>query len=60
MLDVIEKILILQDRDRKIMKLKEELAHIPSERQQLQAKLATAQSNLDAAKLMGISTDGDN
>src|SRR5262245_28211413 len=51
MLEVIEKILILQDRDRKILKVKEELTHIPTERQQLQAKLAASQSGLDAAKL---------
>src|SRR5206468_2337185 len=40
----------LQDRDRKLLTLREELAHIPVERQQLQAKAAQAQINLDAAK----------
>ena len=50
MLEVIEKILILQDRDRKILTVKSELNHIPAERQQLQTKAATAQSNLDAGK----------
>src|SRR5689334_3697590 len=38
MLDVIEKLLILQDRDRKISKLKEELMHIPVERQQHESR----------------------
>jgi uncharacterized protein len=50
MLDVIEKLLILQDRDRKLIRLREEVAHIPVERQQLQAKAAAGQAGLDAAK----------
>jgi predicted nucleic acid-binding Zn-ribbon protein len=50
MLDVIEKLLILQDRDRKISKLKEELAHIPVERSQLQGKLSAAQAALESAR----------
>jgi uncharacterized protein len=51
MLDVIEKLLVLQDRDRKILRVRDELVHIPHERQELQTKLATAQGQLDAAKL---------
>ena len=50
MLDAIEKLLILQDRDRKLSILTEELTHLPTEREQLQAKSAQAQSSLDAAK----------
>ena len=50
MLDTIEKLLVLQDRDRKIHRVKEELAHISPERGDLQAKSATAQTQLDAAK----------
>ncbi len=50
MLDVIEKLLILQDRDRKISKLKEELMHIPAERQQHESRLSSTQHALDAAK----------
>ena len=50
MLDVIEKLLILQDRDRKISKLKEELLHIPAERQQHESRLSSTQNALDAAK----------
>lgn len=53
MLEIIEKLLILQDRDRKLLKVREELMHIPSERQQLQGKAGAAQSTLDAAKLRG-------
>src|SRR5262245_23676110 len=50
MLPVIEKLLVLQDRDRKIMTLQDELARIGPERQALQAKLAARQSDLEAAK----------
>jgi len=50
MLDVIEKLLVLQDRDRKISKLKEELAHIPAERSQLQGKLSSSQAALESAR----------
>jgi len=50
MLDTIEKLLILQDRDRKIRRVKGELAHIEPERQALKTKSATAQAGLDAAK----------
>ena len=50
MLEVIEKILILQDRDHKILMVKDELGHIPSERQQLQTKTSAAQAALDAGK----------
>ena len=50
MLDVIEKLLVLQDRDRKISKLKEELMHIPVERQQHESRLSTTQTALESAK----------
>jgi len=59
MLDAIEKLLILQDRDRKLIRLREEVAHIPVERQQLQAKAAASQAALDATKhkIKQIETD---
>jgi uncharacterized protein len=50
MLDTIEKLLVLQDRDRKIHRVQEELAHISPERQGLQAKAAATQAHLDTAK----------
>jgi predicted nucleic acid-binding Zn-ribbon protein len=50
MLETIEKLLILQDRDRKIHRVQGELAHIPPERETLKAKAAATQSQLDAAK----------
>jgi uncharacterized protein len=59
MLEVIEKLIILQDRDRKLIRLREELAHIPAERQQLQTKAAAAQAALDAAKQRGKQIESD-
>jgi predicted nucleic acid-binding Zn-ribbon protein len=50
MLDTIEKLLILQDRDRKIRRVKGELAHIEPERQTLQTKAIDALSALENAK----------
>jgi predicted nucleic acid-binding Zn-ribbon protein len=50
MLDVIEKLLVLQDRDRKILRVKDELAHVPPQRQALQAKATVAQKALEEAK----------
>ena len=51
MLETIEKLLILQDRDRKIGRVKGELAHIEPERQTLKTKAAIAQAELEHAKL---------
>src|SRR5437016_3589843 len=50
MLDTIEKLLILQDRDRRIRRVKGELAHIEPERQMFQARAVGAQSGLETAK----------
>ena len=50
MLEAIEKLLILQDRDRKISRLRSELANIGPERQALAAKTAASQAALDTAK----------
>jgi uncharacterized protein len=51
MLEAIEKLLILQDRDGKIRRVKSELTHIEPERQALKAKAAHAQAELEQAKL---------
>jgi hypothetical protein len=51
MFETIEKLLILQDRDRKIRRVNAELAHLEPERQTLKAKSATAQAQLENAKL---------
>ena len=50
MLDAIEKLLILQDRDRRIRRVRGELSHIAPERQMFQAKAAEAQAALEQAK----------
>ncbi len=51
MLPVIEKLLILQDRDRNILRISEEMARIGPERSELQGRLSSSQQQLDAAKL---------
>jgi len=51
MLEDIEKLLILQDRDRKIIRTRQELGSLDPQRRALQSKLSQAQSGLDAAKL---------
>ncbi len=51
MLPEIERLLILQDRDRKIRTLQQEVKMAPLERKELEAKLAAANAGLDAAKL---------
>ena len=50
MLEAIEKLLILQERDRKISRLRTELANIGPERHALQAKTAASQAALDVAR----------
>ena len=50
MLETIEKLLVLQDRDRKIHRVQAELAHISPERESLRAKATTTQAQLDTAK----------
>jgi predicted nucleic acid-binding Zn-ribbon protein len=50
MLDSIEKLLVLQDRDRKINRVQEELAQIAPERESLRDKAGSTQAQLDAAK----------
>jgi predicted nucleic acid-binding Zn-ribbon protein len=50
MLDSIEKLLILQDRDRKIRRVKGELAHIEPERQMFQSRATESQAALEQAK----------
>jgi len=50
MLDVIEKLLILQDRDKAIMRLRAELANVGPERTHLQAKIGSAQTDAEAAR----------
>jgi len=51
MQEIIEKLLILQDRDRKIVRVTQELAYISPERDGLHAKAKATQNSLEAAKL---------
>lgn len=53
MLEAIEKLLILQDRDRKLLRVRDELAYVGPERQELTARALFTQGALDAAKLRG-------
>lgn len=50
MLDTIEKLLVLQDRDRKIHRVQLELGQIAPERENLRALTSATQTQLDAAK----------
>lgn len=59
MLETIEKLLILQDRDRNILRIKNELAHIEPERQALKLKAAGAQSGLESAKHRQMQIESD-
>jgi predicted nucleic acid-binding Zn-ribbon protein len=51
MLETIEKLLILQERDRQIRRVQGELAHIGPQRTDLQTKAADAVTGLDRARL---------
>ncbi len=51
MRETIEKLLILQDRDQHILRIRGELDRIEPEREMLTARAAGAQANLEAAKL---------
>src|SRR5213075_736237 len=59
MLEVIEKLLILQDRDRRIFRVKEELAHVEPERASLNDKAIKTQAGLENAKLKGKQLESD-
>jgi predicted nucleic acid-binding Zn-ribbon protein len=50
MQEIIEKLLILQDRDRKIVRVTQELAHIGPERETLRANAIATQNQLEAAR----------
>jgi predicted nucleic acid-binding Zn-ribbon protein len=50
MQEIIEKLLILQDRDRKIHRVTHELAHIGPERETLRARAAATQNQMETAR----------
>lgn len=51
MQEIIEQLLILQDRDRKLLRVTQELAHIVPDRDNLRSRAAATQGQLEAAKL---------
>jgi predicted nucleic acid-binding Zn-ribbon protein len=57
--ELIEKLLILQDRDRQILRLREQLMRIEPERESLQSRSGAAQAGLDAAKLRGKTIESE-
>jgi predicted nucleic acid-binding Zn-ribbon protein len=59
MLESIEKLLILQDRDRKLRRVRGELAHIEPERKMFQAKATEAQTVLEQARTRIKQTESD-
>jgi predicted nucleic acid-binding Zn-ribbon protein len=59
MLEAIEKLLILQDRDRKIRRVQTELAHIEPERQTFKTKASGALAALEAGKQRAKQIESD-
>jgi uncharacterized protein len=59
MFEVVEKLLILQDRDRAIFRLESELAQIEPNREALRAKASGAQNALGAAKTLVKQCESD-
>lgn len=59
MLPAIENLLILQDRDRKIMRVEAELANLGPERNSLELRAKQATTHLDAGKLKAKQIESD-
>ena len=59
MIDAIEKLLVLQDRDRNILRSQAELASIAPQRERAQNRASSSQQALDAAKLKSKQTESD-
>ena len=59
MLETIEKLLLLQDRDQKIRRVQGELAHIAPEREGLRTKAAATQSQLESLKTRAKQIESD-
>ena len=59
MLDAIEKLLILQDRDRNLLRTQADLASIAPQRERAQSRAGGTQQALDAAKLKAKQTESD-
>lgn len=59
MLPVIENLLVLQDRDRKVMRVEAELGNIGSERAALENRARTAQARLETVKQKAKQIESD-
>ena len=59
MLAIIEQLLILQDRDRRLLRLQAELADVPPQRKRLQDKAANTASAFETVKLRGRQIESD-
>jgi len=59
MLEMIEKLLVLQDRDQKIHRVQQELTHIGPERETLRAKATASQAQLETVKTRAKQTESD-
>lgn len=59
MLETIEKLLLLQDRDQKIRRVQGELAHLAPEREGLRAQAAATQSQLETLKTRAKHIESD-
>jgi predicted nucleic acid-binding Zn-ribbon protein len=59
MQQVIEKLLILQDRDRRILHIREQLARVQPEREAFQANASSTQASLEAVKTKAKQVESD-
>jgi predicted nucleic acid-binding Zn-ribbon protein len=59
MFDAIEKLLILQDRDRKLAKMREEMESIEPQRQQFRARLASARSAAETGRNQSMQLESE-
>jgi predicted nucleic acid-binding Zn-ribbon protein len=59
MLETLEKLLVLQDRDQKIRRVQGELAHIAPEREGLRVKAAATQAQLESLKTRAKQIESD-
>jgi predicted nucleic acid-binding Zn-ribbon protein len=59
MLPIIEKLLILQDRDRRLLRVRAEVATVPGQRQLIQSKAVAGASEYEALKKQAQQIESD-
>ena len=59
MLPIIENLLILQDRDRRLLRVRAEVAAVPGQRQSIQGKAAAGAAEFDAIKKQAQQLESD-